>query len=353
MYRKRLLSITSIGLLLVLFLSAVTPVAANTDTARELSIEEAVAMALEASKILEKNTLNLESVYDNLQDAQDEWNEAWTIYPDMEQYYVAFLKARYSYTSALTNEQIQKESIALETRSKYYNVMRSSKNLEQKNKELELVQREHYIVQSKYQFGLTDWSDLRHAAASLADAEASVLDAKNSLDSAYRSFNQLIGLDESSTPALTEVPVFTGLEVENVESTVIDIINGSPDIYLSDENIKLLELVVKYTDSSDQDKLNLKLAEISRVITTTESINALINVYNSIVSLEKSYSIEQDKLENAELELKYTKLKNSVGLVSNTEVLNAELALMKQQNNLFAILCQHQLLKIEFEKPWI
>ncbi len=353
MYRRRLLSATAISILLFIFFIGLAPVSANIDTAGELSIEEAVAMALETSKTLAKTALNLESVYEALQDAQDNWNDAWTVYPDMEQYYVAFLNARYSYTSALTNELVQKESIALETRTKYYNVMQCIKIVEQKNKELELAQREHYIVKAKYQVGLADWSNLRQAAADLADVEASALDAQNSLDSAYRVFNQLVGLDEGSTPILTEAPVFEALEVEDLEHAVTDIISRSPDIYLSGENIALIERVVKYTDSSDQDELNLKLAEISRDITMTESMNALINMYNSIVSLEKSYSIEQDKLETAELELTYTKLKNSVGLVSNTEVLNAELALMKQQNNLFSILCQHQLLRIEFEKPWI
>ncbi len=353
MDRKRLLSITSVSILLFLLLYGVMPAAASVDTSGELSMEDAVARALETSKTLEKTDLSLEAVYDNLQDAQDNWNDAWTVYPDMEQYYISYLNAKYSYTSALSNEKVQKDSIALETHTQYYNVMQSIRTLEQKDKELELAQREHYIIKAQYQVGLTGWSELRQAAASLADAEAAVLSAQNNLDSAYRSFNQLVGLAESSRAVLTDVPVFEGIQVENLDSAVIDIINGSPETYLSDENIKLLERLLDYTDSTDQDKLNLKLAEINKDITTTNSINTLINAYNSIISLEKSYYIEQDNLETAEMDLKHIKLKNSVGLASKTEVLNAELALIKQQNSLFSTLYQHELLIIEFETPWI
>lgn len=346
-----------IFLMLLLMVCGVAPAIAadsSDDELVTLTLDQAISRAVRYSDNLAKTKLSTDTAEDNLTDAQLNWNSAWvTDYvPGTEQYYQALLNARYNYDAALKNEEIQKDSIAATTRSKYYNVLQSVKSLEQKKKELEIAERQEFIAQSKYSVGFISWSEWRQTDLSLTEAQSAVVKAENDLETVYRSFDRQVGLDISIRPVLTDEPAFEEMQIDNPGAVIRSIVSDSPETWVTSENLELKERLLDYPGSTDQDEISLEQAKINADIQKTNSIDSLYDIYYSIISLEKSYQSTLVSLELAEKELKNTELKVSVGLASSSDLMNAQLSLLKQQNSLFSIVCQHELLKIEFEQPW-
>ncbi len=356
MAKNRRLSVISLVLFFIMVWGSVPAIAAGTaeEETVTLTVDQAISRAIRYSDNLEKTKLNTDAAEDSLTDAQLNWNSAWiTDYvPGTEKYYAALLNARYNYDAALKNEEIQKDSIAASTRSKYYNVLQSIRSLEQKKKELEIAERQEFVAQGKYSVGLTTWSEWREADLAQTDAQSAVTKAENDLETVYRAFDRQVGLDTDIRPVLTDEPGFEEMQLENRDSVIRSIVNDSPETWITNENLKVKDRLLDYPDSTEQDELSLEQAKINADMQKNSSIDALYDVYYSIVSLEQSYKSSLVSLELAEKELKNTELKVSVGLASDSELLNAQLALLKQQNSIFSLLCQHELLKIEFEQPW-
>lgn len=356
---KRLLAFINPLVIIFLFVMFLPPAGANSESNESetvaFTLEQATSAALNKSKSLYSIKLSSDMTDEKLSDAEADWNPAWIsdYVEGTETYYQALLTARYNVQAAAKNEEIERDSIAADTSRKYYNVLQSIKTVSQAKAELEIAQLETDIIQSQYQYGLVKLSEVKEANLSLLSAQNNLTEAENNLSSAYRSFNLLVGLDIDAQPLLTDYPEYRQIQITNVESAINKIISSSPETWLTSQNFELEKRLATFSNtSSKQNELKLEQTEIDAKLKKTNSANTLYDAYLSIISLEQGYEHELTNLELAGDALKQTELKISLGLGTNLELLKAQSNYLSQENSIFSVICQHELLKTQFEQPW-
>lgn len=81
-------------------------------------------------------------------------------------------------------------------------------------------------------------------------------------------------------------------------------------------------------------------------------IKLVETLYNSLKILEDRYETLVAQLANAQLDLKNTKTKKELGLSIELDVSNAEYLAKDIEVALKDVIIQHELLKLNLEKPW-
>ncbi len=361
MRKNSLINITSLVMLIILSTWVLPVNAASTDSSSADSetitytLEEAISDALSKSDSLYSIELDSDIADEQLDDALDNWNPAWITdwVEGTESNYEALLNARYNVKVASKKEEMERDSVTADTRSKYYSVLQSIRTLEQTEAELEVAQIEADIALAKYQHGLLTWNEVQEANLSLASAQTNLVEAENDLSSDYRAFNRQVGIDVDARPILTDEPIFNEFQTTNVNASISAIISSDPEIWITSQKLKVQEKASAYSGSTEEAELTEEQSKISARLEKTNITDTLYDAYYSIVSLEKGYAVEQSNLELAQKTLEQTELKVALGIATNLDLLNAQLTLLSQENTIFSLVCQHELLKTEFEQPWI
>lgn len=355
---KRCTAVITLVLFVIMALSA--PVMAE-DVAnavlkeqQQLSLTQAVQMALRNSETLEKARLGTQLADENREDAALMWHPSWTSNaPDgTEGIYNALLATRYAYSAAEKNETITEDTIVADTIKKYYEVLMAAQAVGSKEKNLASVETAHKIAKLNYEVGLGSWLQMLQAETNLTTAQATLSSAQNDLAKAYVSLNQQVGLDLESSPQLTDQPNYAEYVVDNLSSKVNGIISDSPTRWISREGAKLQNRLVDAPGSTEQDDLEAQQAELSVDAMDKATANALYSLYYGIKNMETSYLAAQEGLKLAQQGLKIAELKLEIGMGTKAEVLAAQNSLAAAEQGLFTLTCQHELLKVAFEKPW-
>lgn len=357
MNKKR---ISLIALIMFAIMALCAPVmagdAANADITGQpqLSLAEAVKLALHNSETLEKARLGTQLADENREDAALMWHPSWTYNaPDgTDGIYSALLATRYAYSAAEKNETITEDTIVADTIKKYYEVLMASQEVSGKEKSLAAAETADKIAQLNYQVGLGSWLQAMQAQTNLAAAQAALTAAQNDLAKAYLSLNQQVGLAPESRPELTDQPSYSEYVVDNLTSKVNGIISDSPIRWISREGIKLQNRLVDAPGSTEQDDLEAQQAELDADAMEKTTANALYNLYYGIKNMETSYAAAQEGLKLARQGVKIAELKQEIGMGTKAEVETAQIALANAEQGLFTLTCQHELLEVAFEKPW-
>ncbi len=348
----------AIVLILFIVLALQVPVFAGTgdDEVLNLSMDDAVSRALRYSNTLKSTKLDTQIAEQNRGDLAGVWHPSFiTDYnetADDEGLYKAMPALDYAIDAARKAEKMQEDTVVAATYKKYYDVLEALDTLQGAEKAYASAEQQYAIKKLYFEVGMLSNIELQQAGITFATGKTNLAAAQNSLEKAYIAFDQQVGLDTSSRPNLTDVPEFAALEVQNLDSAIKSIVKNSPSQWLAKEGAKLAERLSDTPGSTEQDSIGAEQADIDADALYDSTVEAVYGIYYGAKGIEDGYQVALEGLKLAEKAYTVAQLQYEVGMGTQADVLKAESALADAWNTVQALVYQHNLMKIAFEKPW-
>ncbi|SHJ27768.1 TolC family protein [Desulfofundulus thermosubterraneus] len=327
----------------------------------ELTLNQAIALALAHSESVKKAEKEIDRTYEWREERADQLDYVPTTPPGNPMVEIAWsnlLAADLTWRMSKKSLTAEQDKVALDACKKYWDVLKAREKVRAAEEGLKKADWELRKARANFQVGMIPQAALVAAEAGLAQARAALEVAKNDLDNAYAAFNRLVGLWPQDRPVLVDGVNFNPLQVSDVETEVGRIVDESPTVWLASEKVtlqKYYEDMMFYTGEYrpyQVRKIEVEQAELDAATARKMMEEITRSLYYSAKSLEESYQALQEGVKTAEENLRVTKVKYDVGMATRAEVAAAEAALAEAKQKALEIACQHAYLKLAFEKPW-
>ena len=233
------LLIVSILFIFAVPVSAQMPVQENTreNEEMELTIKQAVEMAIDHSNALKQAELDIE----RNKEISESANEKVQYIPSgpsshyAGQVFTAAVAAQISWQMSTKAKTVQEDQLILTAINGYTDVLKAQRDLELAQALERDVFNKWKLALLSYQEGLI--SDTQNKAAhtqhklALQGIEAAEID----LAIAYQNLNKMIGLQPSERPVLVERPAFEPAELDPLEVLEQRAIDGNPTVWLAEQ----------------------------------------------------------------------------------------------------------------------
>lgn len=354
----------SVFLLAVFFLTSVHSfawAAEDNQGEKELTIEQAVDLALANSKDLKKSKLSIASKEELLKLTQD--NVKYT--PAGSNTEEASRSAYNSYLTADMNLLISKKSksttedqTVYSTLSAYIGVLNAIDNYNYAEANLKNEQKNINIARVSHQVGTVSKYELDQAEIKFKTAQKSQDSALIELNMAYITLNNLLGSNTQERPVLTETPAYSILETDDLEKHINRVIDENPQLAQAEKQAEIAVVqrdLMSYNSGTDNyynRALEVDQANLTVTQTKENTRQTVRNVYNNILKMEEQYVSLQEGIKAAESALQLVQTRYDIGMATESEVYAKEVALLEAQKSLNSMIYQHELSKITYEKPW-
>ncbi|HHX01377.1 MAG TPA: TolC family protein [Firmicutes bacterium] len=294
----------------------------------ELSLEQAVAMALKQNLDLYLKKIDLEQDQAELDRAIFVGDE------DMIE------TARTKLEQAQQNYSTARRDLVTEVRTKYYELLQQEASVQNQAQALERAKTQLEIDQARFEAGMISTLDLQRINNSLLDAEHSYESALFTLDTKYLEFGRTLGLELGMTIVLTDqinvdfVPF--DLELEQAYQLAL---NHDQGVKTANEALTKAIDAVKAADNPytprvelekakvEQEKAEIKLkqAELTLYFRIRDDFNKIKNAAANVLAKERELELEQQSLKAEET-------KYAAGVISNQAVVAQQEKLAKAED---------------------
>ncbi|KAA5805992.1 TolC family protein [Thermoanaerobacterium thermosaccharolyticum] len=333
-----------------------------TNTVASLTLSDATRMALAHDETIKKASAEIDrtkSLRDNAQDAVQFTPAPGNVYgPQIEVTWTGLLKADLAYRSSLKNYDAKIDTVELDVCKKYWDVQVAQEKLDvqDKLKQQALVNLQN--ARAGVASGAVAQSTLTLAEAQYNQALNNYNLAQHALDDAYTAFNQVVGLDPSARPQLTDEVSFEPLQVASLDTAVSQVLEEAPNVWKAQQDIDLKQWAFNMMYSSgtytpyDAREKELEEAKIDYETVKEAMAQATRDIYYKIKQLEEGYNVALEAQKMAQEKLRVANANYSAGTGVKADVVAAEVALSQANEALDELVRQHAYLKLSFEKPW-
>ncbi|MBC7189776.1 TolC family protein [Candidatus Aerophobetes bacterium] len=316
--------------------------------ARKLSLEESINIALE-------NNLDFKMAKHNVNLREVEYKQAQA--NNLLQASILNLKnAEFSLKQAKNTLEETKRQVILDVMDAYFQVLKAKQEVEIEKMSVQEAEENLKIVRNKFSLGDASKKDLLEAEINLSLAEFNLKKAEHQLDIAKIGFNKVLGLPLDTEFELTDTFSVEPLNI-SLEKAVEEALKNRYEIKKAQNELELAKIKWELSQNDYTPEL--------------EKENAKINLENTRVNLEevKRQIVQEihrlfrgleEKEENIKITEKTEKLKQEIydiaqkqyeaGLISATELLDAQINLTQAQLDRIGALFEYNLAKAEFIK---
>lgn len=350
--------------MMVLLPGSALPATASLETSPQkfLTIQQAVDMALANSKSLKLNDYSIESAEISLDKASDKmggFTPSGAQDEEVIQAFTSLMSANINWSMARKTKDVSEDKLVYTVFKDYTAVLQAVEGLDCAKQTLTNAQWQIMVDRLSHQVGITSAYQLEQDELQYKSAQNAYTAAQIGLENSYHSLNETIGLQPGDRPIMVEQPAYSKLVVDNVEAYAHRITEASPSIWLADQNIDIAKMQMDLSSVTNtsgsayrSNEIAIDKAEISASSARDSMEQAIRTLYNSIISLEESYTLQQSALQNAESAHVVSKLKYALGMANKAELQAAELNVANAKKSLNSTVYQHEQLKLAFEKPW-
>lgn len=328
-----------------------------------LSLNDAISRAIVNSKEYKKAVKETERT-ESLRDYGAEQLGFIPINPSgnlqLEMAYSRQLSADLSWQVSKKNVSIEEDRISLDVCNKYWTIQVSQEKLRNAEFAAKKVSLDYQKAKANWSAGMINNATLEGAKTKHVSALSSLTSARNELDKAYEALNTLIGLDAKERPVLTEEILYKPSKVYNIDFEVTRVIESSPSIWLSEQNVALKKQLANTTLFSSAGSyvpyharyIEVEQAELDAMSAKEGLANLLRKLYYEIQTLEANIPTAEASLKYAEEEYRLAKLRYSLGVATQVDVAVTEESVQQAKQTLIDLKHKHAYLKLAFEKPW-
>ncbi len=352
--------IVLVSMLLVVFL-AVPAALAEEPPERELTMDEAIARALDRSEDVRKAQTEI----DRAKIMRDYYGDQLDYVPDMppgsaavEVPWATFLQSDLTWQMSKRSLGLEEDRVALEACRRYLDVLEEQEKMRTSEASLNSALRQLQNARVSYHAGVLSRPQLVQVEELYNMAESGVKSAQHALDDAYESLNQLLGLRVAERPELTSELEFAPLEIPSLNYEVTRALDRAPSVWLAKEQVTLqrfLEDMMFYTGEYrpyQARKIEVRQAEIDARSARNALELATRELYYTLRALEEAYQMAQSGITVAEEDVRVARIRNQVGLNTRAEVVKAEAELIEARQQAHELAAQHAYMKLAFQKPW-
>ncbi|NPV73195.1 MAG: TolC family protein [Pelotomaculum sp.] len=339
---------------------AALPAWAKEPATPELTLNDAVALALKNSETVkkaDKEVKRTKALRDEKQDSLGYIPTGPTGNQE-EAAYASLFSANLTWQMSEKSLTVEQDSVALDTCNKYWDVQLAMGALKVAEQSLKQAELDLAKARVSHRVGLISQDALLAAESKWAGAKSALEKARNDLDAAYTAFNQMVGLWPEDRPVLTDELKFIPLSDNNVEYLVAKALADSPSVWLANEKVnlqKILEEMAYYTGSYqpyEAREIELDQAKLDAV-SAREATEVLVrNLFYSVRTLEENYPAAEQAVKVAEENLRVGQIKYQVGMLTKAELAALETALAQARQSLLELKKNHAYYKLALEKPW-
>jgi len=352
------------SLIIALFLSLIlvpNTYAQEDASMNSITLSQAVEMALSYSKSIKQIQYDIErgqEVRESIA-SKVKYIPAGQTDPAVAKAYTGLIAADMKLQMTKKNLEMEKDKIVLNVFDKYTAVLAANNDFNLAELELKKAWTDYQIAQISYSMGAASQSQLKQAEHLYKTSELSCELAQKKLDKAYEEFNSIVGLKLDEKPILVDDIEYTAFEITDLKHEVTRIIDGSPAIWLAEQQVDLYEVTLRLHNWADPTsepykakEIDVNKAKVSVADSKEELRNGLYNLHNEIMQLQDKYEMAAQAVNMTQEDFRIKELQYQLGMLSKQEYLAAQLALTEAETNFNNIKYAHEYLKQAFYKPW-
>lgn len=311
-----------LGLLLVLLTGHALAAEGTKTSAEQLSLQEAVSMALTSHPSVLKAEMSLKEAEINWQNL-----EAAGRFVVAEK---ELESAAEALEAARRGVQQARESIALKVQQLFHEVQRACDVAEERASALEISKKRLEIAEAKYSGGLISDLDIVDSRNAVESAKAALAAAERSVALAYMQFNREVGLDLQARPQLegqfAYVPFAQSLEecIQVALENRLDVEAARRAVDDAAEALAMAQNEGRAEAEIEKARMDLRRAELDREQKLIDVRIEIHSAYNSLVAAEGNIELKQMSLERERRALQIQKARYERGLLSDLEVAEKE-----------------------------
>ena len=234
------------------------------------------------------------------------------------------------------NYNAEMNSIEESAVSQYYTILINQKNVTQAASALEYQKKLTSSCEVKYRYGIGTKEDLLTQQTAQLNAETALADARTTLDSSIRSFNQALGYDLDTELVLSTPIEKTEEELPSAEDTISKALAENLDLKYYTEvyvpNLQKQMNHLRYTVSTNSAAYknaeltyNKALESVNNM--PTEREQTIRSAYDSLSALDNQIALAEDSQKTAERTLNNIKTMYSHGLATALDISQAQMNL--------------------------
>lgn len=332
-----------------------------------LSLDEAIERALRHSVMVKQAELDVDRAKEVAKAAWEWHGYALENVPhDAEGRYVSMVgtdeNTWFRAMGADSQYRMQKASLGmtidgvmLQTKQLYYNVIKRETALTRAEASMEKAERDLRTAQVMANIGMTTGVAVDGAKAALEGARSELETARGDYEGAYRELNKLIGLRPEERPVLSTPIEFEVLEVPSIDAAVTRAlsVDQNPALWCAKEGHDVSRYVWTFSEVPEAGKIDIDKAKLSYEDARENTRNLVYTLYDRLKTLEAAHESATAGVAAAEEALRIAELKFKLGMVTRTDVLDAQVKLAQAQEGLYEIRILYALTKEQFLKPWL
>jgi outer membrane protein TolC len=326
-----------------------------------LTLKQAVDLALVHSESVQKAAKEIDRTWDLREESNKkiDYVPAKTAGdPELEISWSNLLADDLIWRMSSRELTVEQDKVTLAACQKYWEIVSALDKVQAAQDAVTKAQWDLRIGKATFVVGMISQPSLLAIQAQASQADSSLTAAKNELENAYMSFDQLIGSPITERPNLSDTLNYVPLSVDNLDNEVGRIVNTSPSVWLANESVNLQSYykdMIMYTGEYrpyEVRKIEVEQAELDASSAKKIMKEITYSLYYNVKTLEETQAALQESIKASEENLRVCKLKFDLGMVTNAEVAAAQATLSDlKQKNIQAI-SQHAYLKLAFKKPW-
>ncbi|MDK2786898.1 MAG: hypothetical protein PWP07_123 [Epulopiscium sp.] len=256
-------------------------------------------------------------------------------------------------------KEIKQTLIEYQVKTAINNIIQLKKDIELAKRSLEISNKKLSITKQKAYLGLESKTNETQEIQKYEQQQKQLDSLYKNLDNQYISFNRLIGAEDDERFILDYDVSFELLGDIPLDSYVLQAINKDPSIHIQEGVVKQAEYNLNlYSYTGGNDSYSIRKSRLEQaMIDLNDAKNKLKdnirNAYNRLHQIEKEYEVKQLELEKAIQQWKVAKTKYDLGMIIETDLKQAELAVLNAQADLEKTISQYDLLKFAFQHPYL
>lgn len=311
---------------------ASSPASPGQAVLRELTLEEAIALAEQHNALIRQAEADLEDA----RLALEETRARNLMQPNP----VLLLQAETGYELARRNLVLTRSQVRLSVEQAFYGVLRAENLTEVAREGVALAERQLAVARDRVQAGAAAPVDVIRAESQLSSARAGLLQAEGAVQLALLAFRQTlgVGLDEPVRPASQPV------EVEpiaiDLEADLAFALENRAEVLQARAGVEAARKQVELTDndytpglSHERARVGLKKAELALQQVRDGITLEIRQLYQTLLDAERQVEVLEQAVAAAEETLRITEAMYEAGVATDLELLNAQTAFLQARTN--------------------
>lgn len=332
-------------------------------TSIQLTLEEAIEIALEDSSVIEQAKIELEKSeieYDEgklfIKKNEDDYEEASAAYLEQITKNEIINNLSWEIAQREYKDTIDEEIRKLE--KKYFDVLHTQRNVKKYEENLKLAEELFDKTKREFQVGKVTELEVTSSELNYEKTLKGLAEEQNELQSMKMELNIMLGFDVMEDIVLTdelEVKVFEERDITEAINTALENDVDLLKAQLGYEEAKINMEVTERTYSEITFEYREKEAKLKEAEEELESAKKTVekNVrekYSAVIQKQEGIQTTQKSVEYAELVLDATTLSYDVGLKILTDVQEAQIDLLTEELTLAQDILNYNIAILEFKE---